>query len=162
MKKTMGIVVFLVVVAVIIVAATLIINAVREAECRKYEEVIGGYTYKGYDSAALAQSGKIGYHYDLTLNEDKTCTLKFKAIRTGSKDRWTENGTATSFELTGMTWSVRHNGSGYEIFLAGGDWDWQGWSAAMISRSIKILHYDGYDLMFKGLRSGYYEFHFQK
>ena len=162
MKKTMGIVVFLVVVAVIIVAATLITNAVREAECRKYEEVIGGYTYKGYDSAALAQSGKIGYHYDLTLNEDKTCTLKFKAIRTGSTDRWTENGTAASFELTGMTWYVRHNGSGYEIFLAGGDWDWQGWSAAEISRSIQILNYEGYDLMFKGLREKYHDFHFQR
>lgn len=161
MKKAAGIVIFVAVVAVIIVAATLITNAVREAECRKYEEVIGGFTYKGYDSTTTTNHGKVGYHYDLTLNRDKTCTLKFRAIRTGSQSVWTENGT-TSFTLTGMTWSVRHNGSGYEIFLAGGDWDWQDWSAAKISRSIKILHYDGYDLMFKGLRSGYYEFHFQK
>lgn len=162
MKKAVGITIFLIVVAVIIVAVPRITEAAREEECRKYEEVIGGHTYEGYDSADLAQSGNIGYYYDLTLNEDKTCTLKFKAIRTGSKDRWTENGTAASFELAGMTWSVRHNGSGYEIFLAGGDWDWQGWSAAEISRSIRILNYDDHDLMFKGLRGKYHEFHFRR
>ena len=162
MKKAVWITILLIAMAVAIVAVPKITESVREEECRKYEEVIGGYTYKGYDSAALAQNGKVSYHYDLTLNEDKTCTLKFKAIRTGSTSYFTKNGTAASFELTGMTWSVRHNGSGYVIFLAGGDWDWQGWSAGEISRSIEILNYEGHDLMFKGLRSGYFDFHFQR
>lgn len=135
-------------------------NANRDKQCREYEQLLGGQSYNGFDSITTTNHGKVSYRYNLELNADGTCQIHFTATRSGDTSRFPDNGT-TKFDLTGMTWYVRYSDGGYEIYLAGGDWDWQDWTAATINRSITILDYDGQDILLKAVRSRYYEFYFQ-
>ncbi len=159
-NKIIGISIFTLVLIAIIGACAAITQIKQEKKCREYTEILGGHTYTGYDSTTTTNHGKVSYHYKLELNKDGTCQIHFKATRTGDNSTFAENGT-TEFDITGLNWSVQPDGNGYELFISG-DWDWQDWSAGTIDRSIQILDYEGYDLMLKALRSGHYEFHFQK
>ena len=94
----------------------------------------------------------------MTLNEDGTCYLHFKAVRHDDNSTFSKNGT-TEFDIDGLSWSIIENDDKYEVFISG-DWDWQGWSAAEINREIEIID-NGEEIAIKGVRSGYYEFYFE-
>lgn len=161
MKQWVKILIALAVAAVILVAVIGITAAVQEKKCRQYEEYVSGATFSGFDSTQTTNHGKVSYFYTLYLYEDRTWVIKFRASRSGDNSTFSKNGT-TSFDLTGTAWSVECSGGEYKLFLGGGDWDWQDWSAAKISRYISITDYGDGDIFFKGLRSGYYDFYFNK
>ena len=162
-QKIKKLIIVAVVLALIIAAIVFAVNAVREKKCREYEALLGGYSYSGYDSTTTANHGKVGYHYTLKLYEDGTCELSFRATRTGDTSRFPSTA-PTSFTLTGIRWYVSHSGGKYEICLSGGEWDWQDWSDARISSYISITDNRkyGYDILLEGLRSGYYDFFFNR
>ena len=162
-NKIKNYIIFAVVAAIVIAAIVFVVGLVQEKKCREYEQLLGGYTYSGYDSTTTSNHGKVGYHYTLKLYEDGTCELRFRSTRTGDTSRFP--GTApTSFTLSGIRWRVAHSGGKYEIYLAGGEWDWRDWSAARISRSIVITDNRkyGYGILLEGLRSGHYDFYFNQ
>lgn len=135
-------------------------NANREKQCREYEQLLGGHSYSGFDSITTDGHGKVSYRYEMDLNADGTCLIHFKATRSGDTGFFPKNGT-TEFDLTGMNWYVRYSSGGYEVYIAGGDWNWQDWTAARIDRAISIRDYEGYDILLKAVRNGHYEFYFQ-
>ena len=162
-NKIKSFIIFAVVAAIVIGAIVLVVNLVQEKKCREYEEFLGGYTYSGYDSVKTANHGKVGYHYNLRLYKDGTCELYFRSTRTGDTGRFPSTA-PTSFTLTGIHWSVSCSGGKYEIFLAGGEWDWRDWSAGRISRYITITDNRkyGFDILLEGVRSGSYDFYFNR
>jgi hypothetical protein len=162
-KKIRNLIIVAVVLVVVIGISTLVVGKLQEKKCREYEELLGGYSYSGYDSLTTSNHGKVGYHYTLRLYQDGSCELHFRSTRTGDTGRFPSTA-PTSFTLTGIRWYVSCSGGKYEIFLSGGEWDWQDWSAAKISRYITITDNRkyGYGILLEGLRSGYYEFYFNR
>ena len=138
-----------------------VVNANRAEKCREYEQLLGGHSYSGFDSITTDGHGKVSYRYEMDLNADGTCLIHFKATRSGDTSRFPKNGT-TEFDLTGMNWYVRYSSGGYEVYIAGGDWNWQDWTSATMSRSISILDFEDGDLLLKTTRNKHYEFYFRK
>lgn len=160
MKKGILTVSILTVVAVIaVLVGSFVTNSKIERKCEKYKQALSGHTYRGYDSTTTVKHGNVSYHYTMVLNEDGSCSILFKAVRTGDNSTFSKNGT-TEFSLDALNWSIIENDDKYGVFISG-DWDWQGWSAAEINREIEIID-NGEDIAIKGVRSGYYEFYFEE
>lgn len=158
-KQGLLTIVILAIVAVISVAVgTTVTNSKVQRKSEQYKECLSGHTYSGYESTTTTRHGIVDYYYTMTLNEDGTCYLHFKAVRHDDNSTFSKNGT-TEFDIDGLSWSIIENDDKYEVFISG-DWDWQGWSAAEINREIEIID-NGEDIAIKGVRSGYYEFYFE-
>lgn len=135
-------------------------NISNNNKCEEYTQILAGHSYYGSDSTTTANHGKVRYSYTMKLNEDGSCNIHFRATRTGDKSTFAENGT-TEFDLTGLTWDVREEDGYFKIYI-GGETDWQDWSAAEISRTLEIIDAEGEDIIFKAIRSKYYEFYFRQ